>query len=334
MTETAKESFPLAQPDRARPVPRTRRKRDHALAAIVVASLAIHATVLLPLLFTGRTGAPPSVETPVEVIQEAPPEPKTEPPKTGTGRTAEQAKADEEKSDQAKAEQDKAKAAEAKAEQARAEQAKADQAKAEQAKQQAKADEAEARKAERQAKKEEQQAKSEQAKSEQARRDRAEAEQAKREKAESEKEKPTDRKVAKQEQARAVAQAKPAESQAQVDSRMRRLLGLPPSSLDPVALPGESADGTEGATYEQLVMSRLTKAVSTDRHPGRPGFATVTFVLGDHGDVVSAVLDRPSGDPILDNEAIEVVRRGAPYPTAPAGAKREFTVTLQSRAAM
>ena len=234
------------------------------------------------------------------MIQEPPPEPKKEPPKSAKDAEkeakdkAEQAKADQAKADQAKAE--KAKAEKADAERAKAQAEKTDRAKADaQAKAEAKA------------------------------------------KADEAKPKPPERKSAKQDQTKPqkiATQPKPAETQEQVDARMRSLLGLPPRSLDHAALPGESADGTEGASYEQLVMSRLTKAVSMDRHPGRPGYATVTFVLGEHGEVDSVVLNRPSGDPLLDSEATEVVRRGAPYPVAPAGAKREFTVTLQSKPVM
>lgn len=311
MTATKDETFPLAQPDRARPVPRPRRKRDYALAAIVLASLAIHASVFLPMLFTAKTAAPPSVETPVEVIQEPPPEPKKDPPKSDKDAAKEaQEKAEKAKADQAKAEQ-----AKADAEQAKAEQAKADRAKAE-------ADKARA-----------EQAKAEQAKAEQDKADKEKAEQAKAEQAKArEKSKPPERKTAKAEPLKPQPQkaATPPESQAQVAERMRRLLGQP-QSLDPGALPGESANGTEGATYEQLVMSRLTKALSMERRAGRPGYATVTFVLGEQGEVVSVDLARPSGDPLLDTEATAVVKRGAPYPTPPAGAKRSFTVTLQSR---
>ena len=307
MTQVGKESFPFAQPDRARPVPQTRRKRDYALAVILFVSLAIHATVLLPMLFSARTAAPPSVETPVEVIQEPPSEPKKEPAKSGKN----QAKDAQEQAEKAKAE--KAKAEQAKAEQAKAEQAKAEQDKAEKAK--------------------EDQAKADQAKAEQAK-----AERAKAEKAEHAKPKPTEHKVAKADRAKPQPQkpppqAPPAETQEQVDARMRSLLGLP-QSLDHAALPGVSANGTEGATYEQLVMSSLTKAVSMERRAGRPGYATVTFVVGDAGDVVSVVLNRPSGDPLLDSEATEVVKRAAPFPIPTPGSKREFTVTLQSRPVM
>ena len=64
MTRIADEIGLPAQPDRARPVPRARRKRDYALAAIVVVSVVIHATFLLPMLFTGKTDTLASIETP------------------------------------------------------------------------------------------------------------------------------------------------------------------------------------------------------------------------------------------------------------------------------
>ena len=145
---------------------------------------------------------------------------------------------------------------------------------------------------------------------------------------------PAPKPVAKQEPAKpqtSPEQAKQAEAQARVSERMRKLLGQPPPSLDPVALPGAGADGTVGASYQQLVMSQLTKALGFERRPGVPGFVVVTFVLDDRGAVASVAIDRPSGDPVLDSDAIAVVKRGAPYPPPPPGSKRQYTVTVEMR---
>ena len=125
-------------------------------------------------------------------------------------------------------------------------------------------------------------------------------------------------------------QAKQAEAQARVAERMRKLLGQT-SSLDPVALPGESANGTEGASYQQLVMSKLTKALSLEPRRGVPGAAVVTFVLDDQGGVASVTINRTSGDADLDNEAMTVIRKGSPYPSPPPGGKRDYTVTYERR---
>ena len=122
------------------------------------------------------------------------------------------------------------------------------------------------------------------------------------------------------------AEAKHQESTAE---RMRDLLG--PQSLDPVAMPGDTGDGGDVVSYGQIVMSRLTKALHRDLHPGTRAFATVNFLLGDAGEIVSESLTKASGDPLLDSEAIEVVKRAGPYPPPPPGGKRDYTITLESR---
>lgn len=111
--------------------------------------------------------------------------------------------------------------------------------------------------------------------------------------------------------------------------RMKDLLG--PQSLDPIAMPGESADGTDLVSYGQIVMSRLTKALHRDVHPGIQTYATVSFLLGDAGEIVSETLTRASGDPLLDEEALAVVKRGGPYPPPPPDGKRDYTITLESK---
>ena len=111
--------------------------------------------------------------------------------------------------------------------------------------------------------------------------------------------------------------------------RMKALLG--PQSLDPIAMPGETANGTDLVSYGQIVMSRLTKALHRDVHPGLRSYATVSFLLGDAGEIVSESLTKPSGDALLDEEALAVVKRGGPYPPPPPGGKRDYTITLESR---
>ncbi len=111
--------------------------------------------------------------------------------------------------------------------------------------------------------------------------------------------------------------------------RMKDLLG--PQSLDPIAMPGETADGTDLVSYGQIVMSRLTKALHRDPHPGADAYATINFVLGDSGEIVRESLTRVSGDPLLDEEALAVVKRAGPFPPPPPGGKRDYTVTLESR---
>ncbi len=120
--------------------------------------------------------------------------------------------------------------------------------------------------------------------------------------------------------------SKPADpARANVAQRMKDLLGAMPA----IALPGEDAGGTDAVSYEELVLSKLSKAKKEGRHEGIPGAATVTFRLDDAGGVASVAIIHASGDPALDGEAVAMVRRGAPYPPPPPDAQRDFTITLR-----
>ncbi len=114
-------------------------------------------------------------------------------------------------------------------------------------------------------------------------------------------------------------------SRENVAQRMKDLLGAMPA----IALPGEDATGTDAVSYEQLVLSKVSKAKKEGRHEGIPGAATVTFHLDDAGGVASVRIVHASGDPSLDGEAVAMIRRGAPYPPPPPDAQRDFTITLR-----
>ena len=121
------------------------------------------------------------------------------------------------------------------------------------------------------------------------------------------------------------APSKDAAAQRAVAERMERLIGAMPA----IALPGEAETGTEAVSYKQLVLSKVAKAKPEGRSHGIPGAASVSFTLGDAGDVVRCEIVHKSDDPNLDAEAIAMVRRGAPYPPPPPDADREFVITLR-----
>ena len=114
-------------------------------------------------------------------------------------------------------------------------------------------------------------------------------------------------------------------AQKSVADRMRSLL---PISSGALAMPGASADGTDSVSYEDLVLSKVAKAKDDERHKGDPAQATVAFLLDDKGGVAAVMITQASGNPWLDDEAIAMIKRGAPYPPPPPGAKRDFQVTL------
>lgn len=116
--------------------------------------------------------------------------------------------------------------------------------------------------------------------------------------------------------------AKPRES---VGQRLKDLLGPMPA----IVLPGAAEAGTEAVSYSQLVLSKVAKAKKVGRYRGIPGAAAVAFALSDSGEIARVAIERPSGDPSLDDEAIAMVRRGAPYPPPPPGGRRDYVITLR-----
>lgn len=117
--------------------------------------------------------------------------------------------------------------------------------------------------------------------------------------------------------------------QADGAERMRQLLGPIPPGMDAIALPGTSAEGSIQASYAQLVLSQVAKAKKEGKFHGTPGAASVSFVVGDNGELTSVQIVRPSGDASLDEEAVAMVRRAAPFPVPPPGGRRDYTVTLR-----
>jgi len=109
---------------------------------------------------------------------------------------------------------------------------------------------------------------------------------------------------------------------------MERLLGPMPA----IAMPGAADDGTEMVSYHQLVLSKVAKAKKEGRYSGIPGTATVSFSLGDGGEVVRCDVIIKSVDPALDAETVAMVHRGAPYPPPPPGAQRDYVITLRFQA--
>ena len=125
---------------------------------------------------------------------------------------------------------------------------------------------------------------------------------------------------------RSVAQKPPAPKPTEsVADRLKNLLGPMPA----FALPATTETGAEPVSYAQLVLSQVAKAKKQGRYRGVPGKAGVAFRLGDKGEIVMVDLVRPSGDPSLDEEAVAMIKRGAPYPPPPPGGQRDYAITLR-----
>lgn len=86
------------------------------------------------------------------------------------------------------------------------------------------------------------------------------------------------------------------------------------------------------ARYPGQVERKLGRALRYPRDAGRAsGEAEVHFVLDAGGRVLRVSLRRSSGNPIIDQAALDTVQRAAPYPPFPAGSGRtqwEFSIPL------
>lgn len=91
-----------------------------------------------------------------------------------------------------------------------------------------------------------------------------------------------------------------------------------------------SASGTAAATNYPDVVSRHLSGV---RKPSmnRRGVSVVSFTISASGGLGRAGIARSSGVPKLDTAALDVIRRAAPFPPPPAGAKRTFSIQIDFR---
>lgn len=100
---------------------------------------------------------------------------------------------------------------------------------------------------------------------------------------------------------------------------------------------GVSADERGKASlsdYRSKVAARLRRARSypaAARAENLTGTATVTFTITASGGVGRASLAKSSGHRILDQAALDMVARAAPFPPLPAGAGNSITITVPVR---
>ncbi|MDC7785823.1 energy transducer TonB [Rhodoplanes sp. TEM] len=86
------------------------------------------------------------------------------------------------------------------------------------------------------------------------------------------------------------------------------------------------------SNYPGLVAAHLARHKrypAEARSQGQGGTATVRFTLDGGGRVTGVTLLRGSGNPHLDRESVEVVRRASPFPAPPDGHGRGFTQPIR-----
>ncbi len=90
------------------------------------------------------------------------------------------------------------------------------------------------------------------------------------------------------------------------------------------------AQGNAAASnYPGLVMRKISR-VSKPR-VGARGSATVRFSIGGGGGLSAVGIARSSGDARVDEAALTVIRRAAPFSPPPPGARRTFSIEIKTR---
>lgn len=88
-------------------------------------------------------------------------------------------------------------------------------------------------------------------------------------------------------------------------------------------------DSEATAQYGNAVLAALTETTK-ERTPTR-GTAKVVFVVGDQGDLRLVEISESSGSETLDEIAMNHIRRSAPFPPPPHGARRRFVIAFEGR---
>ena len=322
------------------------RKASLAMSGVVVASLGIHAGLLLfAATFGERMPPAPPKETVVELVQEPVPAPK--PPKVGKDQTKDFAKdlkttiePEPKGAETPKAELSQPappKTEQVRPEQAKPEQGKPDQAKPDQGKtEEPKAEEAKAEKTKPEPR---QSPKPESIKPEPAKVAETKAADQGKDTKIAEKEaalqslrQELDSLKAEQETLKAEAEATAAAERQTVDKATFAMgaggMGAMPPSFGAMQLPQLSEIEGESTGYEQVVFSQLARAKGVRRHMGMAGTAGIVFTIDATGKLVNATIAHPSGSAALDDEAMQIVNAAAPFPKPPPGSPRTIAANF------
>lgn len=130
----------------------------------------------------------------------------------------------------------------------------------------------------------------------------------------------------------------PAESEierAKVKTQNEHAKPVEPTSIAKAERRISTAGNALVSEYRSAVRRKLRQSAeysNTARWSGMYGTTVVRFVVQAGGEVSATQVVRSSGNVILDEAALDAIRRAAPFPPIPAAAKRQswtFTVPLQ-----
>lgn len=100
-----------------------------------------------------------------------------------------------------------------------------------------------------------------------------------------------------------------------------------------VASVGSSRKQEVGNAAASNYPGKVMKKISRVRKPrvGTKGTSVVAFTISSGGGLSAISLARSSGSPKLDQAALRVVRKAAPFPPPPSGARRSFSIKIKGR---
>ena len=90
-----------------------------------------------------------------------------------------------------------------------------------------------------------------------------------------------------------------------------------------------AAGNAAANNYPGLVWRKLSRVPRPN--VGSRGTVVVSFLIGPNGGLNGVSVVRSSGSARLDQAALQVVRRAAPFPRPPAGAQRSFQISIEGR---
>ena len=131
------------------------------------------------------------------------------------------------------------------------------------------------------------------------------------------------------------AKAAADESKAEADNTARLAAALPLSQTFATPPDSGSASGSGSSPsddYKGMVYGAFSKAddlIEAARAKHLKGRAVVAFSIDDQGAVTHLAIAVSSGNPEIDETAMAIIRRSAPFPPPPPGAPHYFSPAIE-----
>ena len=91
---------------------------------------------------------------------------------------------------------------------------------------------------------------------------------------------------------------------------------------------GSRASSVSPARWQSQVQARLNRFKRTPPGGGR-GTVSIAFSMDGGGRLTGARVSRSAGNPVLDQAALQLVRRASPFPAPPGGNPVSLTVPIR-----